>query len=755
MYAQVTRLQCWKSEHNEQSCEDAFAISLSQGLLTVADGVGTTLFSNIWARHLVDHSIATPLLSEDPFEVEWWLRAAQEHFQKLLPGIEGLPWNALQKMQNEGSFSTLASLRVFSSYPLNGEAIQAKLLAFGDSCIFVQPAASSELLSFPIVDAAVFDQPPISLPSKQGVFNRHFQRGMAMDLLLRPGDRILLATDAVARWIIGAANRPKDTPHAAFEAVAEQTMASWPAFIADCRASGSMIDDDCTALVMTLRSDAEQIGEPLGSTAIHHPEMRTRRKMTFLQAVQTQNREQAAILYGDGQDLAHEGVVFPEDQWLHARAVADALREVLAVMRREINGPRAVQKIMPVWRKYAPLLLEESCAASVRKTLLKLGVTLDESATSTAMVPAVTPGRNMALNVFVKSPEQLQLEQALLLALHTNDDAALVETYLALQSLPYAADFIAANQAEERIRQAMQRELGHHQLRQAIASKRVEQIAMASDRVGRDHSFLSPTERQIVLLAHQWMDAWRSQDGNTLMTAFEAIVRSPYSEALLFTDQEKLHLQRLVEQRRVQQQQQQQQRQLQPPQSNTMSQPVLAITPAPLTPLPIPPAPATRSAVGVPAISEFWFRKVCVVKRAYLLHWVYQKVSATELEQITLDDLVNAPLIHNGIVQANKSGTALPLLPDILLPDIFQAFKSNPMVNYDSLIQEHGLTDAQIKEILLIFLNRQLFEDYLTWEQSLKLEEWLQLTHGCGAEEFRCRVEMACPWVMDLSWWKG
>ncbi|GER87711.1 hypothetical protein KDW_18730 [Dictyobacter vulcani] len=754
MYAQVTRLQCWKSEHNDQSCEDAFALSLSQGLLTVADGVGTTLFSNIWARHLVDHFLATPLLSDDPFEVEWWLRAAQEHFQKLLPGMEGLPWNALQKMQNEGSFSTLAALRIFSAHPLDGEAIQAKLLAFGDSCIFVQPAATAEVFSFPIVNAADFDRPPISLPSKPGVFNRHFQKGMALDLLLRPGDRILLATDAVARWIVGASERPGENPRSAFQAVAEQTMASWPDFIASCRASSSMVDDDCTALLVKLHADTEQIGEPLGLTSLHHAQMRARRKTAFLQAVQEQNKELAAIYYGDGQDLAHDGVVFPDDQWRQARDVADALREVLAVMRREINSPLAVQKITPVWRKYAPFLLGENCAASVCKTLQRLGIALEEPATSTA----TSFSRNQPMVVVVKSQQQVQLEDALLQALWVNDDAAIVQIYDALQPLPYASEFIAANRAEERIQQAVQLEYSRRGLRYAIASKNIEQISMTSDLLGRDLSFLSMHEQQLVMLAHQWMDAWRLQDSNALLRAFEAIARSPYSELLLFSEREKAYLQQLFRQRQAAQQPQQ----LSAP-SGPLSSPSLSMAPVTSLSQPsmamAPVAAQSRSAMpassGVPAISEYWFRKVCVIKRAYLLHWVYQKVSDSELEQITLDDLVNAPLVHNGILQANRSGSSVPLLPEVLLPDIFQAFKSNPMINYGNLVQEQGLSDGQIKEILLIFLNRQLFEDYLLWEQSLGLEDWLQITHGCGPEEFRYRIEQACPWVISLRWWKG
>jgi len=52
MFAQVTRLQYWKSEHDEQTCEDAYGESVTDGLFAVADGAGTTLFSNIWAKIL-------------------------------------------------------------------------------------------------------------------------------------------------------------------------------------------------------------------------------------------------------------------------------------------------------------------------------------------------------------------------------------------------------------------------------------------------------------------------------------------------------------------------------------------------------------------------------------------------------------------------------------------------------------------------------------------------------------------------------
>src|SRR5450432_865783 len=106
MFAQVTRLQYWKSEHNEATCEDAYADDVARGLFTVADGAGTTLFSNIWARILVKHFLHVPLINNDPFEVEWWIRQAQELYKLEVPTHDKLDWNAWQKAQNQGSHST-------------------------------------------------------------------------------------------------------------------------------------------------------------------------------------------------------------------------------------------------------------------------------------------------------------------------------------------------------------------------------------------------------------------------------------------------------------------------------------------------------------------------------------------------------------------------------------------------------------------------------------------------------------------------
>ena len=172
MFAYVTELRYWKSEHTAATCEDVSCSDSEQGLFAIADGAGTTLFSNIWARVLVEHFMNIPLLSNDPFEVEWWVRQAQSLAKQQMPQLDVPSWNAQQKLQNQGSAATLATLR-FSN--INDDAAQAELLAMGDSCILIRKDNSETVLSFPVERAgsilrnllSVFRQ---NLPSLIAIF---------------------------------------------------------------------------------------------------------------------------------------------------------------------------------------------------------------------------------------------------------------------------------------------------------------------------------------------------------------------------------------------------------------------------------------------------------------------------------------------------------------------------------------------------------------------------------------------------------
>jgi hypothetical protein len=388
MLAQVTTLRHWKSEHTVETCEDAVGENSASGLFAVADGAGTTLFSGAWADFLVRHFLSVPLLDNDPFEVEWWVRLAQEEFKQAFPTQTDLAWNAQQKVQSQGSYSTLATLRISAQ---GANHVQAEILAMGDSCVILYRPALGEPLSFPLQRPEEFEQAPICIPSKPGVFNRYFHQFQAITLDLAPADIVVLATDAVAKWIVGAGNGRYASPSAALQDVVSQTAESWPAFIQNCRAHGEMLDDDSTILLLTLQPDDAITGSRLGITTGHSQQVRVQRKQDFLQAVADDNKERVALYYGTGADLRAEGITISAQEFSQAREVADALREVLALLREVVNSSDVVPIMTEAWQKHGRLLYQEPCAAPVRATLVHLGVPIELRTDIALMETAALP----------------------------------------------------------------------------------------------------------------------------------------------------------------------------------------------------------------------------------------------------------------------------------------------------------------------------------------------------------------------------
>jgi serine/threonine protein phosphatase PrpC len=102
MQFQVSLLRHWKREARcIEKCEDQLAADPERGLFAVSDGVGTMSFSGLWAQSLVERYVEEPLTSTDGFEVEYWVRRAQERFKTLVPDPENLP-SYVQEDLHEG-----------------------------------------------------------------------------------------------------------------------------------------------------------------------------------------------------------------------------------------------------------------------------------------------------------------------------------------------------------------------------------------------------------------------------------------------------------------------------------------------------------------------------------------------------------------------------------------------------------------------------------------------------------------------------
>jgi hypothetical protein len=464
MFVRVTTLQYWKSDHDALTCEDAVQTDLARGLFALSDGAGTTLFSNIWARALVACFLQVPLLSNDAFEVEWWIRQAQQRYQQEVPPLAASSWNARQKAREQGGYATLATLRVLSNH---AQSVDLQCLTIGDTCLLTRKAGEQSLQTFPYTRPEDFDAAPICFPSLTALFDRAFHHCLLQSTTFAPGDQALLATDAVARWIMSAGKDSYTDAAEAFQAVTQQTPRSWPAFIQACRLQG-MMDDDSTALLLSFTTEAGQDAQEPAITDGHSPQVRSLRAQAFEQARQEQNKELQAIIYGDGVDLAQEGIALTPAQRADARQVADAFRAVLNELRRTLNSADMVSSMQRIWARYVPLLDAEPCAANLRQTLLQYGV----------LPLAATPQQPRASEPDVNASPTPQL-----------------------------AD-------EQQTIQA------------CLASKDIAQMALAYTRLPEDAAFLSPAEQERLQLAYDFKRAFDTRGDDQLFEIYTRILAS-------------------------------------------------------------------------------------------------------------------------------------------------------------------------------------------------------------------------------------
>ncbi len=372
MFAHVTSLRYWKSERADiTTCEDALQFDTRRGIFCVADGAGTTLFSNIWADILVKQFAHDPLTSDDIFEMEWWIRQAQKRYQQQAPTSDKLNWSARQKAAEQGAYATLATMRLTSH---DAHSATARLLVIGDSCVLI--GRDQRVTSFPLEHAEDFDRAPYCVPALLKKLNRNTLYAKTQEVPLLPGDTVILATDALARWIVsGGGSGQQSLAWDALLEVAKKTESDWPAFIDRCRDKGLIVDDDTTAIIIQMQ-EMEQGAEQFELSDAPDPALLALRKEEFQHARSIDNKELLAITYGDGRALSAIGLSLTDAEKMQARAVADALRSVLQAMRDAVNTPNFAAKIEPVWWNYADLLMHEPCAENVRRGLEGQGVRL-------------------------------------------------------------------------------------------------------------------------------------------------------------------------------------------------------------------------------------------------------------------------------------------------------------------------------------------------------------------------------------------
>jgi hypothetical protein len=188
---------CPKSGNSEEEYEDAWAHRHTRtpaGIrVAVADGATESSFAKLWAVLLAE-SYARSDVAGAEFLAR--LGAARRLWRGRLAG-RPLPWFASEKAE-QGAFAAFLGVQI------DAHTKQWTALAVGDCCLMQVDDVGKRmrvLKAFPLEKSSQFTMSPYLIGSKSDAEppteRIHISKGS-----LRDGDMLLLATDAVAAWLL-------------------------------------------------------------------------------------------------------------------------------------------------------------------------------------------------------------------------------------------------------------------------------------------------------------------------------------------------------------------------------------------------------------------------------------------------------------------------------------------------------------------------------------------------------------------------
>lgn len=234
-----------KHGNSIHECEDAVTIDPRRAVLAVADGASSSFGANLWADTLTKHFVTQPPKPLSVGSFASWLGEARA----ASPKPTGAPDQAdparpsgwwSEEGARTGAFSTVVGAAIMT----DGEARVATIMCVGDSCAFVLTGASGERTlrrSLPYEDASQFGSHPALLGS---MVDRLHDEPSWTTVPVGPGDVVVLASDAVAEWLLGDPKRFALLDGQEPDAVATRLIGE--------RTDGRIVNDDLTLAVFEL-----------------------------------------------------------------------------------------------------------------------------------------------------------------------------------------------------------------------------------------------------------------------------------------------------------------------------------------------------------------------------------------------------------------------------------------------------------------------------------------------------------------------
>lgn len=231
----------------EKNIQDRFESSSDGSLVALADGAGSSLYPRKWAEILVKSFCKN---QENPIEIikqsyQEWLQPLQEEWRQYYLEKLSTPnrkwWQGGSQIKSHGS-STLIGLRLENLE--NGENRQWQAVAVGDSCLFKLEQEKESFLVFPLKNSQEFKGTTRcfeSLPEYKS-FPPQFEEGS-----YEQGDIFLLATDALAQWLLADYENQGQEWKKIFELQEEEDFVK---IIANLREQKLIKNDDTTVVII-------------------------------------------------------------------------------------------------------------------------------------------------------------------------------------------------------------------------------------------------------------------------------------------------------------------------------------------------------------------------------------------------------------------------------------------------------------------------------------------------------------------------
>lgn len=219
-----------KAGRSGREYEDAAAVDEATWPVraAVADGATESVFARSWAEMLVARHVTGEAATPDAFAEQLPTWQTRWH-EAIGDQLDTLPWYAAEKVE-QGAFATFLGLTLRADQTW-------KAIAVGD-CNLLQLRDGAFVCAWPRESVDQFTHRPALVPSRA--------TESPIDLVVQEGtwsagDTFLLATDAVAAWLLRAGPTATGLDDEAFRAHVEEA-----------RSTGTLRNDDATLVTLHL-----------------------------------------------------------------------------------------------------------------------------------------------------------------------------------------------------------------------------------------------------------------------------------------------------------------------------------------------------------------------------------------------------------------------------------------------------------------------------------------------------------------------